>query len=215
MNFVDVNGDAIDLSGMTEEEKEEYMSGITSLRQNSDLFNTIYTSLENSEEIYFVTFGQTTINGETFVNGQFSTNSMGGGSIVFLSGETTQGSVLSEEFFHAYQYDNRRSYDMDKMNVEFEAKVFSTIVGLEFDGVGEFRGAEDFLSKIINGDYGDRQYFISPTTVISPSFVNDYINSANDYGEYNRKNNIGNDLYKKYTTIPPYSLQKAIIEAYK
>ena len=215
VNFVDVNGDAIDLSGMTEEEKEEYMSGITSLRQNSDLFNTIYTSLENSEEIYFVTFGQTTINGETFVNGQFSTNSMGGGSIVFLSGETTQGSVLSEEFFHAYQYDNRRSYDMDKMNVEFEAKVFSTIVGLEFDGVGEFRGAEDFLSKIINGDYGDRQYFISPTTVISPSFVNDYINSANDYGEYNRKNNIGNDLYKKYTTIPPYSLQKAIIEAYK
>ena len=66
-------------------------------------------------------------------------------------------------------------------------RFFSTIVGLEFDGVGEFRGAEDFLSKIINGDYG----------------------------EYNRKNNIGNDLYKKYTTIPPYSLQKAIIEAYK
>ena len=124
VKFVDANGDAIDLSGMTKDEKEEYMSGITNLRQNSDLFNSIYTSLENSKEIYFVTFGQTTIDGETFVDGQFSTNSMGGGSIVFLSGGNTQSSVLSEEFFHAYQYDNRRSYDIGKMNVEFEAKVF-------------------------------------------------------------------------------------------
>jgi hypothetical protein len=216
VRFTDPTGCEVDLSGMSDEERKRYVSQVTAQRQNSELFNTMYTSLENSKDVYVVKFGQTISEGSDPVKGQFAANKEGGGTVTFLaSEENIQGSVMSEEFFHAYQHDNRGSYGNGEFNVEFEAKVFDTAVELEYGGFGEFPGMGDFQTKILMGDYGSEQQIISPQTVVSKSFVKDYTSSANSYAKHNRANNHGNSHYKTNTTVAPYSLQKVVIDTYK
>ncbi|MDO5666177.1 MAG: hypothetical protein Q4G63_13120, partial [Bacteroidia bacterium] len=216
VRFTDPTGSEVDLSQMSEEERKRFESQVTAQRQNSELFNTMYTSLENSKDVYIVKFGLTKSKGSDPVKGQFATNKEGGGTITFLATEeSVQGAVMSEEFFHAYQYDNRSNYEKGEFNVEFEAKVFNTASGIEYAGFGTFPGMDDFQTKVVMGDYGKGQQIISPTIVVSESFLKDYTNAANSYARYNRENNHGNIHYKKNTTVAPYSLQRVVIDTYK
>lgn len=216
VRFVDPNGCEIDLSQMSDEEKKRFESNIKNQRENSDLFNAMYNSLEQSDEVYVVKFGQTTSeNGTDPVKGQFKKNEEGGGTITFLSGEDNiQGSVISEEFFHAFQSDNSNNYKKGEFNFEFEAKVFATAVGISYGGVGEYLGMGEFQTQIILGNYGDNQQVITTENIISTTFLNNYTTSANSYANFNRVNNFGNSHYKKNTTVEPYSLQKIVSITY-
>lgn len=46
------------------------------------------------------------------------------------------------------------------------------------------------------------------------SFLSDYITTANNYARYNIEHNVGNDNYKKMTSVAPYGLQKVILDTY-
>ena len=103
------------------------------------------------------------------------------------------------------------------LNVEFEAKVFITASSMDSGGVVNIAGAEDFLDKIMSGEYQDNSLNPIPITlsaVNSPSFLFQYKTSANKYAEYNRVNNIGNNHYQKPSYINPINLQKVIFRAY-
>lgn len=128
--------------------------------------------------------------------------------------ENIHSSVMSEEFFHAFQHDNRNNYAIGEFNFEFEAKIFTTVAGLEFGGFMHYPGMHDFQDKINTGNYEKGSQIVSPDIVDSKSFLNDYTNSANRYAKYNRNNNYGNIHYKKNTTVAPYGLQKVIVDTY-
>ena len=154
IRFTDPTGREVDLSQMSEDERKRYESQIADQRQNSELFNTMYTYLESSKDVYVVQFGQTTSVGTEPVKGQFTPNSEGGGTITFLANqESIHSTVLSEEFFHAYQHDNRGNYGSGEFNREFEAKVFSSSVGSEFGGFGFIDGMSDYQLNVRNGIY--------------------------------------------------------------
>ncbi len=204
VRFIDPDGREIDLSHMSEEERKRFESQLTLQREKSKLFNTMYTSLENSKDVYVVKFGQTISGniGSEPVKGQFSANKEGGGIVTFLeTEENIHSSVMSEEFFHAFQHDNRNNYEIGEFNFEFEAKVFTTAVGIEFGGFMHYPGMHDFQDKINTGNYEKGLQIVSPDIVDSKSFLNDYTNSANRYAKYNRNNNYGNMHYKKNTTV--------------
>ena len=217
IRYIDPTGMEIDLSQMSEEERNQYSEQIAERRENSGLFNTMYSSLESSKDVYVVKFGETHLdkNGN-FVDGQFVKNAEGGGAITFLnSNKRIKVNCLSEELFHAYQHDNRSKYESGEFNIEFEAKSFTTAVGIE-SGIGylQSNGMADFQFKIDMEDYGNARQIISPEIVISSPFVKDYMQFANSYANYNKKNNIGNIYYKMGTTVFPYSLQKIVIDTY-
>jgi len=217
VRFIDPNGKEIDLSGMSEEERKRYESQIATQRENSKLFNAMYSSLENSKEVYVTQYGKTTtIEGTSeAVEGQFIPNKDGGGTVTFSDAITDiKGGTLSEELFHAYQHDNKANYAKGEFNVEFEAKMAVTAIGNEYGGFGAISGAEGFQNKISYGDYGNNTMIITPTSVISSRFNSDYISAANSYSKYNRDNNIGNSHYRTNTTVAPFSLQQMIIKAY-
>jgi hypothetical protein len=207
----------VDLSGMSEEDRKRYENQIATQRQNSELFNTMYSSLESSENVYTVQFEQTTSEGSTDpVLGQFAPNESGGGSITFLPTNTDiVTDVLSEEFFHAYQHDNKGGYGQGEFNVEFEAKVFNIAVDAELGmGFANYDGMGDFQSNVFLGNYGSGLQVITPNNVTSSGFLNDYTKAANDYAKNNITKNIGNSHYKTSTTVAPYSLQRVIVGAY-
>lgn len=52
VRFVDPDGREIDLSHMSEEERKRFESQLTLQREKSKLFDTMYTSLENSKDVY-------------------------------------------------------------------------------------------------------------------------------------------------------------------
>jgi hypothetical protein len=89
---------------------------------------------------------------------------------------------------------------------------------MESGGIGFFSGMEEFQTEIILGEYGNLQSILSPKIIESKSFEKKYTEAANNYANHNKKNkknNHGNKHYKKSTTIPPYSLQRIVVETYK
>ena len=208
VRYVDPDGREVVLSGMSEEERKKYEEQIASYRKNSELFNSLYSSLESSKDIYTINYGQISD------PGIFSPNESGGGSITFAEGQTIALSVVGEEFFHAYQNENKGNYG-GTSNMEFEARVFTTAsygeIGLPAPDYG---GMENFQSNIINGNFGEGFTPLTPSKVNSNGFIQSYKNAANGYAQYNITNNIGNSHYKVGTTVAPYSLQRIVMKAY-
>ena len=213
VNAVDPTGMTFDLSNMSNEQIESYNKSISFLIENSPLFANLYQSLEMSEQVYKVSLGMPQHNGKN-IDGQFILNESGGGDIILSESKFSENgidnSTYSEEFFHAYQHDNRNFYDRGSFNREFEAKTFATIVGLDVLGGGSYNGMEIFQSNITEGIYGNNVQAIIP----NDSFLNDYNAYANKYAQYNINNNIGNINYQKPTNIKPYSLIKVINNTY-
>lgn len=206
----------VDLSGMSEEERKKYESQIALNRENSELFDAMYSFLEESKDVYSIVYGQTGFNGTDPVEGQFMPNEKGGGVVTFLAGNLDiKAGTLTEELFHAFQHDNKTNYAKGEFNVEFEAKVAVTAIGAESgSGYGTIGGMGDFQTKIGLGDYGKGLMQITPENVTSSSFINDYTKAANTYSKYNNDNNIGNSHYRKSTTVAPNSLQRIVKRAY-
>ena len=217
LRFTDPTGREVDLSGMSEEERKRYESQIATQRENSKLFNAMYSSLEASKNVYAIKYGETTTVNEAdgSVHGQFVPDG-DGGTVTFSNKDASiEGMVLSEELFHAYQHDNKANYASGEFNVEFEAKLASTMIASDAGQIyPDYQGMSPFQNNVGMGDYGKGLEVVTPGNVVSPGFISDYKSAANVYGKYNKSNNIGNSHYHKNTTAAPYSLQQMVIKAY-
>jgi len=200
---------------MSEEELKMYQAQVEAYREKSKLFNAMYSSLEGSEKIYTIQFGETSKREDgSMVDGQFVPNEDGGGTVTYLSNDINP-QAFNEELFHAYQNDNKDKYDNGDFNFEFEAKLSSTaIVGEAGGGVFHFGGMDEIQQKVYIGDYGNANMLITPANVNSTTFIHDYKSAANVYAAFNIKNNIGNRNYRVSTTVAPYSLILMVNKAY-
>ena len=218
--FVDPDGRKFDFSKMTKGEYQSYLGQINPLREASPLFNTMYSSLENSKETYFISFDRvpSVVKQAGDIDGHFVKGDNGGGSVVFNKEKMgyIPSVVLAEELFHAYQHDNRNGYAQGEFNREFEAKTFATAFAFE---VGKpfptYYGMEGFLTRLKEGRlYGSSYEFLTPKDVRSKQFLFDYFFSAGFYSQYNNINGIGGSSYRERTAVIPYALQKIILDTY-
>ena len=216
--FVDPDGRKFDFSKMTKGEYQSYLGQINLLREASPLFNTMYLSLENSKETYFISFDRipSVVKQAGDIDGHFVMGDNGGGSVVFdkeKMGNITN-LVLAEELFHAYQHDNRKGYDKGEFNREFEAKVIAYVIGQDMVGSVDFDNTNGFADRILDGKYGRGFQYLTPKAVMSKPFLDDYISSAEYFANHNIINKIGGVNYHLHTTVSPYSLQKIVLDTY-
>jgi hypothetical protein len=217
--FIDVNGDSIDVSHMSNAEFRAYNDFVDAERSRSRLFNAMYTSLESSGKMYTVEYGETVTRSDgSQVDGQFVPNDKGG--IITLLRTDIVAQSFNEEFFHAYQNDHKNQYENGDFNFEFEAKLAVTAMGEETEyGTFDIPGMWNFQNRVRYGEFGtwspeNGTIPITPEKVSSESFLNGYASAANIYAEFNRTNNIGNDHYKVSTTVSPFSLIELVSRAY-
>lgn len=98
VNFVDPDGRKIVPTGMSKTDLRNYNKRIDNMRADNKLFNTVYSSLENSGKTHTVEFGdRKTINGK-MAGGQVSPTE-NGSSIIFGNESFNNDAVLFEEFF--------------------------------------------------------------------------------------------------------------------
>ena len=216
--FVDPDGRKFDFSKMTKGEYQSYLGQINLLRRASPLFNTMYSSLENSKETYFISFDRvpSVVKQAGDIDGHFVMGDNGGGSVVFdkeKMGNITNV-VLAEELFHAYQHDNRKGYDKGEFNREFEAKIVAYFIGQDMAGSAAFDNTNGFVDRILAGNYGSAFQYLTPKAVMSKPFLDDYISSAEYFANYNIINKVGGVNYHLHTTVSPYSLQKIVLDTY-
>ena len=216
--FVDSDGRKFDFSKMTKGEYQSYLGQINPLREASPLFNTMYSSLENSKETYFISFDRipSVVKQAGDIDGHFVMGDNGGGSVVFdkeKMGNITNV-VLAEELFHAYQHDNRKGYDKGEFNREFEAKIVAYFIGQDMAGSAAFDNTNGFVDRILAGNYGSAFQYLTPKAVMSKPFLDDYISSAEYFANYNIINKVGGVNYHLHTTVSPYSLQKIVLDTY-
>ena len=216
--FVDPDGRKFDFSKMTKGEYQSYLGQINPLREASPLFNTMYLSLENSKETYFISFDRvpSVVKQAGDIDGHFVMGDNGGGSVVFdkeKMGNITN-LVLAEELFHAYQHDNRKGYDKGEFNREFEAKIIAYVIGQEMLGSVDFGNTNGFVDRILDGKYGCGFQYLTPNAVMSKPFLDDYISSAEYFANHNIINKIGGVNYHLHTTVSPYSLQEIVLDTY-
>ncbi len=209
VNLIDPDGRIIDLSRMNDEEQEHFMSSVNVLRENSVLFNNLYSVLDESDEIYFIQYSE--IRGDGIFDEDRRTISFSNRCLDIAA------NVMSEELFHAYQYENRDLYEKGEFNREFEAKVFAVAVCDESDNIlKDIGGVDEFQGRISPFRfYGNNHQVISTQSVMSKEFIDDYLKNANVFMNYNIQKNIGNVNYRRKTETSPKALQSIIKLSYK
>jgi hypothetical protein len=203
--FIDPDGREIDLSGMSEEEKKRFLSQVETRRQESPLFEKLYSFLDNHEALIPIAFGSI----ET--PGQLNADKL---EITFQDNQEKEigANALVEELFHVFQQLNLTSYSQGDFNFEFEAKI-STIAIIE--GGGAIAGISSEYADNVMFQAGDlREGKTNLFSVFLSKTAIEYIPSANQYAEFNKKNNIGNNHYKANTTVFPFSLIKLLRMTY-
>ena len=216
VRYVDPDGMRIVYGGMTDEEELQWKSYLDNICKKSDLFSTLFHHLEVSKDNYVIRLADLSAN-KGSKNGFFEANDAGGGTITFSNDlDRRRDAVTLEEFFHAYQHDNRDGYGKGEFNREFEAKTFvvSAALGAENMTWGYYEGMNDIINPIINDHFRYLNYSISPSSVHSALFLSLYSNAANKFGMFNATQNKGNVNYKRKTTVSPYSLQKVITDTF-
>ena len=204
VNLGDYDGEKFDYSNMTEEQSKIYFETVDVAKEESSLFNKLYTLMEESPQVVYIRFGETTGegNGGVPVPAQYSPLGSNESEIVINqnSSSITVGAI-SEEIMHAYQYENKNNYN-GSFNFEFEAKVLKAAIASEMGGTS-FPDEISFLREIKVGEYGNSSL---PIDLDNTSFLKDYQKAANEYSTFNSKNNIGNSHYKVETKVQPYCL---------
>lgn len=210
LNVIDIDGDSIryvDSEGLT-----PIINTINRMRNNSSLFAKLYSKLELSSDIYYIGTGVTTDIYNKQVGGFFrpSTN-----EIVFSKTESNIPSyVIAEEFFHAYQFSNAAEYDMESLNLEYEAKLFNTVLVLQNNcGFGLIEPIMPFQERIIQYAYGDETYPIKKDSSTFNDFLRDFQYYGKEFVSWYKKNETRcNPDYYVSTSIEPYNLLKIILK---
>jgi hypothetical protein len=215
IRFIDLKGDSIDLSSMSDKERSAYSQRIDNLKSNNEMFAKLYSFLESSKNVYNISYGNTVDDNGQPIGGVFQPGK-NGGSIQFQLGGETPMATLGEELFHAFQYENKGNYGQGSVNKEFEAR--TAVTDMEYissTAIRGYDGMESFQDDLSVGKYqGNSNSAISPSIATSPGFLNAYNNAANSYANYNRTNNVGNEAYRVPTNTLPYSLIKLILATY-
>ena len=217
VNFVDPTGCIFDLSQMNDKEREKYNNQVEKQKENSRLFRTMYSALEESKDIYNVSYGEVLSSKGENIYGIFVKNENGGGKIIYSNKyDDIPDYGFIEELFHAYQHNYKTGYEKGVFNREYEAKLFTYISISEYSCAMFPLGDTGLADKLILYQYGDfdNNIMLSPQWVKSSVFLSDYITTANNYARYNIEHNVGNDNYKKMTSVAPYGLQKVILDTY-
>ena len=203
VKLVDADGRKFDTSELSEEQTKVYEDRMQVKRDGSELFNSLYSELEKSDIVYKIRVGET----ENNVPAQFDRRD---NSITFSSIEETDNTMaVAEEFFHAYQHsENKGKYGEGSFNYEFEAKVFTTAVGIEYGGYEHIGGMTSFQDMIVNSEFENKETWSPLWNIDTEHFLIPYTKVANEYANYNKEHNIGNVNYKKKTNVKPYSLIK-------
>lgn len=212
VKFIDPDGRKIETSNLSEDQLMTYNSIIDGM-SGYEMFNTLYNQLIESESTFTISFENRNGYNNQLVDGQFTPGADGGGNINFNLEKAKDLSPLAicEEFFHAYQNDNKSNYPSE-FNFEFEAKTFSIATTSMSSSL--YRGMESWSDDLMTGKYGDNFAVISSKSAINPSFLKEYRSSANQYASFNRTHNIGNIHYRKNTTCDPKNLINIITLTY-
>ena len=167
--MMDPDGRKVDISGLTEEQATIYNDNIVAQREGSPLFNKLYTALENSEIVYSIKVGETQDN----VDGQFNKKD---NSITFSDiKNSAETAVIAEEFFHAYQLsENYGKYGDGSFNYEFEAKVFTTILGVMYGGYSPIDGMKDFQNTISAEQAKEILFLVTPKNESTLDIMREY-----------------------------------------
>ena len=136
INLIDPTGMKIDLSQLSDDDLEIFNKWLSDMTSNAHmLFQTLYSELEDSEYVYNIQLKKSISFNGTEVGGTFTRTSQGGDITLLVIDSSTKGKPLYiinpkesiEEFFHAYQWQNKELYKNGDVNLEFEAKLFSHI----------------------------------------------------------------------------------------
>ena len=181
VNNTDSTGKIVEYLGADDEREELIKQNIQVLRDNSKIFNVIYTCLESLPDVITVGLGITSDVDGGKAPGEYRVDEK---AIVFdMSRETPTGQVISEEFYHAYQEANK-SFNIGEWNREFEAKVaLSAICGeaglplWQFENMGNF-STEIYTNYLYQGKVSSKN-FDSTYKLYGNKFANSYKNVLN------------------------------------
>ena len=172
VNNTDPTGMIVEFIDDNPEKDEKLKETLSEMYNASRLFNEIYSTLDNSDEIYKVGFGKTVTNVDgSIARGQYSTSDK---TILFDINGHHPGVVVAEEFTHAYQ-DLNKDVNGGEWNREYEAKVItSAICGETGYGFQPFNGMEE-ISLLVH---------IEPSAIYDPSFTSDYLQAGQGFASY-------------------------------
>ncbi len=124
--FTDPSGMVIVIDPNISDFQKNQLAFYHSQGLNSPYFAQAYNALDESEEIYTITYGDTATdsNGNS-VQGQYSSKTR---TITFRNDNNLRANVYTEELIHAYQDLKGLLSDQTSYNVEYEAKIVTAII---------------------------------------------------------------------------------------
>ena len=163
VNNIDPTGMIVEYLGADPEREDMVKSDIHTLCNDSKTFKEIYDCLESLPDVITVGFGITSDTGnDEKARGEYRVDEK---AIVFdISIVTPSYSVISEEFYHAYQEANKY-LNLSEWNREFEAKIVTSVICSE---------AESGLPTFPNMDKFSLEVFLNRPDASSMSFESKY-----------------------------------------
>ena len=164
VNNTDSTGKIVEYLGADDEREELIKQNIQVLRDNSKIFNEIYTCLESLPDVITVGLGITSDVDGGKAPGEYRVDEK---AIVFdMSRETPTGQVISEEFYHAYQEANK-SFNIGEAGLPL----------WQFENMGNF-STEIYTNYLYQGKVSSKN-FDSTYKLYGNKFANSYKNVLN------------------------------------
>ena len=165
VKLIDPNGEEIDLSNLSAQEKDKYQKNIETLKQNK-MFKTYYGQLERSKTKYTIKSGQ-----GAGGSGSFNEKTKEVHSVDDLY-------VLSQELFHAYQSDIGVYSSKDLSVRETEGDIVSQNIMYSLDFPAQ-SGKWNSLFNI-EENYVDNNYNFKESILSSKQFDTDFNTAVNN-----------------------------------
>jgi RHS repeat-associated protein len=203
VKFIDVNGDSLDVSGLSIDQLEKFNSQIALLKE-SKLFLAYYNTLSESKVIYKIS-AQKGKEGTPSEMGQFfnsRTNEVG-------FGEKLDAYIIAQELFHAFQKDGefyKNDFPSPLSTIETEGDILTQYVmvdaGLAFPIYGDW--SNGFQKDSFEG-------IPSIEKVVSPQFQKMFQDAVDNRIKYYKNSGINAPTYTSPNTgIKPKAFESII-----
>ena len=142
--FIDPTGKRIEFDKDVTAEQRQSIESLNPYLEKSNIFNKIFKSLKDSENLYTVKFGETEVDGNNAAGGYYPET-----KTISYENSNLSFAPYIEELVHAYQDEIGLMQD-NSVNKEFEAKIITLSVINQSSVVGSFGGMyENFGSSIL------------------------------------------------------------------
>ena len=223
INYTDPSGMVIDTSQLSDNDRQLYNETINFLRNYSKSFETLIQTLQESEEVYVIAISEGIIVDGVGKGGAFAPNNsngetQGGGTINLLKIENNgsqTGFVIGlgealEEYFHAYQHENRSIYEPIGHNYELEAKFYSKMaytIGGDSDAFSSIFNVmrTGILEDILKEELGN---------FCNGEFWKTYKAVSSEFIKYYQEQKNANELHFDQVIYPPRGLIKLYKSSY-